>query len=271
MGSPARELKRFGGSEWIERLGRVGLVAKGLSYGLVGVLAVLVAVGAGGAATDRQGALRLVAKESYGTGILVALGLGFGAYAAWRFAQAVTNRDDEGDDFEGWAKRSGALAKGVLYTLLSLLAFSLVTGPRGESRNEPEQTARVFDLPFGRWLVLAIGLGLIGYGLVNGYRSITGAFRKDLKTGQMAREDVGPLVNVAGFVGHAARMVLFSMVGIFLVRAAWQYDPKEAIGIDGALAKLAHQPYGPVWLGAAAAGLFAYGVFSTLQARYRDI
>jgi hypothetical protein len=271
MGSTARALGRLGDSEWIERLGRIGLVAKGLSYGLVGVLAVLVALGIGGAATDREGALRLIAKESYGAIILVALGLGFGAYAAWRLAQALLDRDDEGNDFEGWAKRGGALAKGLLYAGLSLLAFSFVAGPRGESRDEPEQTARVFDLPLGRWLVLALGLGLIGFGLVNGYRSITGKYRKHLKTGQVEREDVGPVVNVAGFLGHAARMVVFSMVGIFLVRAAWQYDPKEAIGIDEALAKLAQQPYGPVWLGAAAVGLFAYGVFSVLQARYRDI
>jgi hypothetical protein len=65
--------------------------------------------------------------------------------------------------------------------------------------------------------------------------------------------------------------VLFVMIGVFLVRAAWQYDPKEAIGIDEALAKLAHQPHGAVWLGAAAVGLFAYGVFSVLSARYREI
>ena len=271
MGSTAKALGRLGDSDWIERLGRIGLVAKGISYALVGVLAVLVALGIGGAATDREGALRLISKESYGAIILVALGLGFGAYAAWRLAQALLDRDDEGNDFEGWAKRGGALAKGLLYAGLSLLAFSFVTGPRGESRDEPEHTARVFDLPLGRWLVLALGLGLIGFGLVNGYRSITGKYRKHLKTGQVEREDVGPVVNVAGFLGHAARMVVFSMVGIFLVRAAWQYDPKEAIGIDEALAKLAQQPYGPVWLGAAAVGLFAYGVFSVLQARYRDI
>ena len=119
--------------------------------------------------------------------------------------------------------------------------------------------------------MLGLGLGLIAYGLANGYRSVTGKFRKHLKTGQRAREDVGPLVNAAGILGHAARMVLFVMVGFFLVRAAWQYDAKEAIGIDEALAKLAHQPYGPVWLGAAAVGLFAYGVFSLLSARYREI
>jgi hypothetical protein len=247
MGSTAKALQRLGDSDWIERLGRIGLVAKGVSFALVGVLAVLVALGVGGAATDREGALRLLSKEWYGVIILVALGFGFGAYAAWRLAQ------------------------GLFYAGLSLLAFSFIAGPRGESRDEPEQTARVFDLPLGRWLVLAFGLGLIGFGLVNGYRSITGKFRKHLKTGQIEREDMGPVVNVAGFLGHAARLVLFVMVGFFLVRAAWQYDPKEAIGLDEALAKLAHQPYGPLWLGAAAVGLFAYGVFCVLQARYREI
>ena len=66
-------------------------------------------------------------------------------------------------------------------------------------------------------------------------------------------------------------MVLFSMIGTFLIRAAWQYDPREAIGLDEALAKLAHQEWGPLWLGLAALGLVAYGVFSVLQARYRDV
>ena len=175
MGSTARSLQRLGNSDSIERLGRIGLVAKGFSYGLVGVLAVLVALGVGGAATDREGALRLLSKEWYGAIILVALGLGFAAYAAWRLAQALLDRDDEGKDFEGWAKRAGPLARGLFYAGLSLLAFSFVSGPRGESRDEPEQTARVFDWPFGRWIVSALGIGLIGYGLWNGYRSITGS------------------------------------------------------------------------------------------------
>jgi hypothetical protein len=66
-------------------------------------------------------------------------------------------------------------------------------------------------------------------------------------------------------------MVLFGLVGFFLVRAAYQYDPSEAIGLDGALAKLAHQPYGRWLLAAAAVGLIAYGVFALIQARYRDV
>jgi Domain of Unknown Function (DUF1206) len=270
VGVTTDKLERAGDSDWVERLGRFGLVAKGISFGLVGVLAILVAAGVGGAATDRTGALRMLAKEWYGVVILALLGLGFASYALWRFAQAFLDRDDEGNDFEGLGKRAGAFAKGLFYAGLSWISFALIAGPRGESRNEPKQAARAFEYPLGRWLVLAVGIGLIGYGLWNGYRSITGKFQKRMKTYEM-EEEVRPIVKVAGFAGHIARMVLFCMVGFFLAKAAWEYDPNNAIGIDEALAKLAHAEYGRLWLGLAAAGLFCYGLFSVLQARYRDI
>jgi hypothetical protein len=65
--------------------------------------------------------------------------------------------------------------------------------------------------------------------------------------------------------------VVFALAGVFIVRAAWEFDPKEAIGFDGALAKLANAEHGPLLLGAVAAGLFAYGLFCLVQARYREV
>ena len=54
---PAQEARQRGrsGSGWYEWLARAGLVAKGVSYGIVGVLAVKLAAGDGGAATSRDG------------------------------------------------------------------------------------------------------------------------------------------------------------------------------------------------------------------------
>jgi hypothetical protein len=194
VGTAARTLQRVGDSEWVERLGRIGLVAKGVSFLIVGVLALLVAFGAGGAATDRPGAFRLLSEQSYGFVALLAIALGFGAYALWRFAQAFLDRDDEGNDMEGWAKRAGCLVKGLFYGGLSLLAISFLTGPRGESESERERTAQVFEWPLGRWLVGALGVALFAYGLFNGYRSISGKFRKHLEEGKIHRENVSPLV-----------------------------------------------------------------------------
>jgi hypothetical protein len=74
-----------------------------------------------------------------------------------------------------------------------------------------------------------------------------------------------------GVAGHVARAVVFSMIGIFITKAAVQYNPNDAIGFDGALQKLANGSYGPYLLGLTAAGLLCYGLFCFVDARYRDV
>jgi hypothetical protein len=56
-----------------------------------------------------------------------------------------------------------------------------------------------------------------------------------------------------------------------LIKAAIDYNPNKAVGLDGALAKIAHASYGPVLLGIVAAGLIAFGLYSLSDARYRRI
>jgi hypothetical protein len=56
-----------------------------------------------------------------------------------------------------------------------------------------------------------------------------------------------------------------------VIKAAVEFDPRDAIGLDGALQKLAHASYGPLLLGVTAAGVVAYGVFCFVDARLRDV
>jgi hypothetical protein len=62
--------KRAARSTWVEGMARYGLVAKGVSYGLVGALAIAVVVAGSGKTTSREGALALVADETYGPFLL---------------------------------------------------------------------------------------------------------------------------------------------------------------------------------------------------------
>ena len=55
------------------------------------------------------------------------------------------------------------------------------------------------------------------------------------------------------------------------MKAAYDYKANEAIGLDGALAKLYNGAYGSWLLGAVAGGLLAFAVFSLVEARYRRI
>ncbi len=66
-------------------------------------------------------------------------------------------------------------------------------------------------------------------------------------------------------------MVVFVLIGAFLIKAALDYDAKAAIGLDGALAKIVHAAYGPWLLGVVACGLIAFALYSVSDAWYRRI
>lgn len=264
--------RRAAHSDWIEYAGRIGLIAKGVSYALIGILAIQIPLGQGGQAADRQGVLRQLATESWGKAALVALTIGFAGYALWRFAEALFDRQGEGTDAKGAAKRIKAFGVGVLYAASAFLSWSLMTSSSSGSGtgSEQQETARVLEWPGGRWIVLAAGVAFVADGLYNFYRGWTKKFRERLMEHEM-RGAVRTWAIRSGVLGHVARGVVFTMIGVFLGKAAIEYDPNEAVGIDGALLKLVEAPMGPWVLGLVAFGLIAYAVYCLVEARYREI
>jgi hypothetical protein len=111
---------------------------------------------------------------------------------------------------------------------------------------------------------------MIGVALYQAYKGITQKFLDDAKTEETS-PGVRKWIGRVGTVGHLARAVVFGLIGIFLVKAGIDYAPKTAVGLDGALAKLANQPYGSILLGIVAAGLIAFALHSLSDARYRRI
>jgi hypothetical protein len=269
-GSISAKSHRAGRSRWFERLGRVGLVAKAVLYAVIGLLAIQVARGGREESPDRGGALRTIAEQPFGKGLLVLLAVGLAAYALWRLAQGILDRDSEGEGPKGLVKRAGALGKATWYGILCALTVSTLVGNGSGGGNEQETTRGVFDRPFGRYVVYAAGLAFVGAAAFNGWRAVTCRFNKKLKTGEMSGAEETAATGV-GILGHLARMVVFGLIGVFLLKAAWEYDSKEARGLDGALLELSQQPYGGFLLGAVGVGLFAYALYCLVQARYRRI
>src|SRR5665213_2865091 len=78
--APVRSAQR--GGEAVSRrpelawLARVGLVARGVVYGIIGILALKLAVGSGGKATTQRGALQTIAREPFGKALLIAMAVG---------------------------------------------------------------------------------------------------------------------------------------------------------------------------------------------------
>ena len=257
---------------WVERLARFGYAARGVVYALIGLLAIQAAFGGRGTVEQQatpQGALQRIAEQSRLLLVLVAIGLA--GYALWRFVQAVLDTENKGRDAKGLVKRGAMVASGIAYTGLALLAARMVSGSGGASGSGSQGTAAgLMDKPFGRWLVVLAGLGVIVSAAYQIYEAYTKRFRRRLKLEEMDPNEER-LATRTGQVGLAARGIAFLLTGWFLVQAGLRYDPNEARGLGGALASLASQPYGPWLLGLVALGLIAYGAYSFLQARYRKI
>ena len=257
---------RSGGFEW---LARAGFVARGLIYGIIGVLAVKLAVGSGGKTTNQQGALETIAHQPFGKLLLILVAVGLAGYAFWRIVRALLGHGPEESD--GTFDRVSAFASGVVYAGFCAIAVKILLGSGGgSSGGAPKTTAGVFGWPAGAWLVGVAGAVFVAVGLYQGYRGISKDFLKDSKTEEMSRR-MKWWIGWIGTFGHLARMVVFSLVGVFLVKAAVDFNPNKAVGLDGALAKLANHSYGALLLGIVATGLIAFALYSISDARYRRI
>jgi hypothetical protein len=253
-----------------EGLARAGFVARGVIYGLIGILAVKLAIGAGGKTTNQSGALKTIAAQPFGEVLLILMAIGLAGYALWRLTRALLGHGPE--DTDSGFERVAAFASGVAYALICVIAVEILlgAGASSDSGSPKHPTAGVLGWPAGTWIVGLGGAVLCGVAAYQGYRGISRDFLDDSKTEEMS-PGVRKWITWIGTFGHLARMVVFGLVGIFLIKAAVDYNPNKAVGLDGALAKLAHHSYGSYLLGIVAAGLIAFAVYSLSDARYRRI
>jgi hypothetical protein len=158
----------------------------------------------------------------------------------------------------------------LVYLGLAAVAASLVIGHSSGSGSQSQETdlaGRALRLPAGRWIVAAVGVGIVIGGVVSFFKAVTGKWADSIER-QPARGWPRNIVATVAATGMIARSVIFVLVGVFVVRAAWRYDPGQATGVDGALKRLAGASHGPLLLILVAIGLLAYGVWCELMAYY---
>ena len=264
-----RKAKQSDALEWA---GRAGLATRGVLYLTVGILAAQIALGDTGGKADREGALRAVAHQPMGRLLLAMIAVGMAGYAVWQLVLAIADPGGKGDDASGLATRAAYVGRALIYIAGVATALPLTFGNnRGSGdNNERDWTARAFELPLGRWLVGAVGVAIVAAGMWNGWKGLSGTWRKKLDTSEMSKAEQrwAEPIAIGGFIG---RMAVFGLVGGFLVRAAVRYDPNQGVGLDAALKAVRGKAYGPWALLAFAVALVLFGVFSLLQARWRRV
>ncbi len=255
-------------------LARLGYAVRGIVYLIIGGLAIKLATGYGGKATDQQGALQAIGQQPFGKFLLVVVAIGLVGYALWKLVEAFFDPDGVGKSAKGIVGRIGDVIVGLAYASLALGAISIVTGTGngGKSSNASTQdwTARLLQHPFGVFLVVIIGLIVVATAAYLLYRAYAADFRKRLNLSSLSAQWRKWAI-FSGRFGYAALGVVYGIIGIFLVVAAVKNNAGQAKGLSGALQLLIHQPFGPVLLAVVALGLIAYGIYSFVEARYRRL
>ena len=259
--------------KWMTMLARFGYAIKGVVYLIIGGLALASAFGQGGQTTDQRGALQAIYDQPLGKFLLAFVAIGLLAYALWSFIQAIFDTEAKGKDGKGILARVGYAAVGVSYLLLAFGTFQLWSGKSGgKSSTATTQfwTAEFLRQPFGVPLVILGGLVVLAVAISLFVKAWQAHFQRRLTLSGVAAR-TRKLIVFLGRFGYAALGVVFTIIGIFLIAAALQHNANQARGLDTALATLAQQPFGPLLLGIVALGLFAYGIYSLVEARYRRV
>jgi hypothetical protein len=257
-------------STWLEHLTRAGLVGYGIIHLLFAWLVVQIAFGGSPADGDQSGALHTLAEQPFGTFLIAVIVIGLIAMTIWQILEAAVGHRAEQGRHRVY-ERIASAGRAAFYLYFAWTGIKVLRGKGSSSADSQQQasedlmvsTGGRFTVGLAGVGVAAIGIGLVIYG-------VTKKFEKHLKTREMTAR-VRRISRRLGVAGYAAKGVAYTIAGVLLLIAAVRYDPDKARGLDAALRTLAQQSYGPWLLGLTAAGIAAYGLFSIVQSRYREV
>jgi len=243
-------------------LARLGYVARGLVYVLLGLLA-FSATGTETVRDGQAGALAWFQDLPGGSLILFAAALGLLGYAIFRLSTSLLDTEHHGSDPKGIAVRAAHLCSAVLHLGLSWSALQFALGAHQQPGDTThDMVAKALDTNMGGIALGLAGLCLIGAAAFQGWDAVKLGFMKRVSS------QAPSWTCWIGRAGYAARAVVFVLMGWSLLRSAWFERTAEAHSLGQAILDLRSMS---TLNAVIATGLVLFGLFSLVVARYRII
>ncbi len=262
-------------AKWMETFARIGLSAKGIVYCISGILAFMAAFRLGNATekdASKQQLFKTIEDQPFGMVLIVAIAIGLIFFCIWRFFQAIKDTEDKGADVKGLGKRFAYFSSGITYSGLAYYVIKVIfKKPQSSGGGKKQEMFQsIVDTSWGPWLITVLALILVGVGVYQVYFSLSGKYKKHIEETKI-KKDYKTVLLRTGRIGYVARGVVWLILAWIFVKGAFNNNVQQVKGASTAFTWLKTSPYGSFLLGAMAIGLFCYGVFMFVRARYQPI
>ena len=245
-----------------EYFAKFGIATKGLVYILIGGLTAMTTLGIGGKETGSMGALKYVAKQSYGQLLLGLIVIGLAGYVFWRFYQTFTNTENDDEGVKGTFKKIGYFFSGLFYGYLAYTAITIVTNANSGSASGKT----LLDSTVGQVVLVVIALGLLFKALYQIYLAYSGKFKERIQSAGLDSKTQKLLIR-SGQFGLTTRGIVIGIT-VFLIFRGIVHQGQSNIAGKAQAFEFLQGNFGSLILIVASVGLIAYGVYMVIKSKY---
>lgn len=255
----------------VSSFAKVGLVAKGIVYVLLGIFAFMAAFHLGGQSTNdtnKRGVFDFIQEQTGGQILLALLALGLASYTIWRFFQALKDTEHKGKNTKALAVRGRYLFSGLVYGSLTFLVIRMLffSSESSDEIGNEGMARELLSQPAGYFLAGIVAMIFIGVGIYQVYYGLSEKYKKHVN--KAVSSNGRNYMMAAGKIGYVARGIVWLIIGWLFVKAALEANAAKAGDTEDAFQLLANASYGSYLLGAVGLGLCCYGLFNFVRARY---